>query len=490
MIDRKKSTKTIVAVLLLVGLILVSGCIQENQSHELEDEASIKQQPNNFVEEREIPEVKDEIKKDNTTIKPTEQETKKDPVLARLSRTLLTEGMDCTFENFFDTRNSLAIDPTNPNILYVGIEGKGIYKSIDSGKTWKQSSSGILAYLDRNNPSQKCYTDMAEIIIDPTNTKRLLLAPADTSTGYIDWPYAETAGVWESLDGGESWHQLISGRVNAAGTGALAIDPNNPHVIYFGVNSDPPTFKEAPIKETLNKNGSLYKSTDGGKTWIDLEIGRPEAYLQTVSIFINPKNSQELILLTQAHDHFYGENYIDELFSYDQFGPMKSFDGGKTWIKLANNLPSPYRNPFDGDVSLQNFDHMIVRPFLFGADEFPPDVQQKSFYSFDRGETFKETPILIWVGRYDPQDPKGNHLLGYSPWYANGDIVESMDGGATWQPIGKPKEIDNTKVKVSNFVWDPKNQKTVYMTGTQGYVWKSDDGGQTWKTILNLDMLS
>ncbi len=208
--------------------------------------------------------------------------------------------------------------------------------------------------------------------------------------------------------------------------------------------------------------------------------------LQASGIFVDPKNSQNIILLTQAHDHEYGENYIQEIFSYEQFGPMKSADGGKTWTKLAANLPVPFRNPFDGDVAVANFNHLMVRPFLFG-EEFPPDVQQKSFYSIDGGKIFKETSTYINIGRYDPHDQEGNHLVGYAPWYADGDIVESRDAGATWKPLGQAAEIDNTKVKVTNFVWDPNDFQVIYMSGTQGYVWKSADGGKTWKTILNLE---
>ncbi|HLD80907.1 MAG TPA: hypothetical protein VJA40_02805 [archaeon] len=418
----------------------------------------------------------------------TSQGTRASP-LSRHSQNLREYGIDCSFENANDTRNSLAIDPSNPDTLYVGVEGKGVFKSTDGGSTWNSSSNGILAYPDMASPGQKCYPDMAKMVIDPRDTQRVLLAAADVSTGFIDWSYAETAGIWETLDGGESWHQLITDlTVNAAGTGALALDPGNSDVIYYGVNTDPPTFKEAPVKETLNRNGPLYKSVDNGRTWKEVESGMLPG-IQATGVFVNPKDSLELVLLTQAHDHVYHETYIDEVFSRTQLGPMKSGDGGKTWEALAGLLPEPYRNPFDGDVSLNNFDHWLVRPFLFGK-EFPPETtRQKSFYTTDGGKTFHETPSLIWIGRYDPHDPKGNHLIGYSPWNAAGDLLESLDAGKTWKAIAKPAELDNSKVKVSNIAWDPLNPSVVYLTGTQAFVWKSTDAGRTWKAILSLETL-
>ncbi len=417
---------------------------------------------------------------------PAPDEERTVSILERTKENLKTKGIDCFFENDHTTKNSLAIDPKNTNILYVGIEGRGIYKSTDGGGTWSKKSKGIIAYPDEKNLPQLCPPDPNRIVIDPANTQRLLLSPGDISTGYVDWPYGETGGIWESLDSAESWHQILKENLNAAGT-SLALDPQDPQIIYFGINSDPATFNEAPIKESLNKKGVLYKTIDGGDTWEELGTGMIPG-LQASGIFIEPKNSQNILLLTQAHYHEYGENYIQEIFSYEQFGPMKSADGGKTWVKLAANLPLPFRNPFDGDVAAKNFDHLIVRPFLFG-EEFPPDVQQKSFYSVDGGNTFKETSTYINIGRYDPHDQEGNHLLGYAPWYADGDIVESRDAGATWKPLGQAAEIDNTQVKVTNFVWDPNDFQVIYMSGTQGYVWKSVDSGKSWKVVLSVERL-
>lgn len=468
---------------LVVSLLLLSSCTPQSIIEEgipgvevknfSEMDAVEKEQYNNSPKERNEPD------------KASEERTVS--ILERTKENLRARGIDCSFENEHTTKNSLAIDPKNTDILYVGIEGRGIYKSTDGGTTWNKKTKGIIAYPDEKNLPQLCPPDPNKIVIDPINTQRLLLSPGDISTGYIDWPYGETGGIWESLDGAESWHQILKENLNSAGT-SLAIDSQNPHIIYYGVNSDPATFNEAPIKESLNKRGVLYKTTDGGNTWEEMNTGMLPG-LQASGIFIDPQNPQNIILLTQAHDHEYGKNYIKEIFSYEQFGPMTSMDGGKTWTKLAENLPSPFRNPFDGDVSTTNFDHMIVRPFLFG-EEFPSDTPQKSFYSIDGGQTFKETPIYINIGRYDPHDKEGNHLLGYSPWYAEGDLVESVDAGATWKPIGQAAEIDNIKVKIANFVWNPKNLDIIYMSGTQGYVWKSTDGGKSWTTILNLEKVS
>ncbi|QQG39662.1 MAG: hypothetical protein HYS81_04815 [Candidatus Aenigmatarchaeota archaeon] len=450
---------------LVILIVLISGCVSApNETQEIEGEAGA-----------EAPE--------NETVGET---VHSDDPLASHKQTLRAGGIDCSFENTYDTRNSLVIDPSG-RVLYVGVEGKGIFKSTDAGATWKPSSNGILAYPDNKDLTQKCYPDMAGMVMDPANSQRLLLAPADVSTGPIDWSYSETAGIWETLDGGKSWHQIVHGDMNAGGTGAIALDPNDPMVIYYGVNSDPATFNEAPHKEVINEKGPMYRTADGGQTWAEVDSGMLPG-LQATAIFVG-ESSQEIMLMTQSHSHVYHPDYIEEIFTYEQFGPMRSVDGGRTWTALAAKLPSPYQNVFDADVAEQNFDHVFVRPFLFG-DKFPSDAEQKSFVSMDRGDTFEQTPVFVWVGRYDPHDSEGDHIIGYSPWYADGDLVESYDAGRTWQPVAQPDEIDNTNVRISNIVWDPNDAGTIYMSGTDAHVWKSPDSGKTWQKVLDLEKIN
>ncbi|MBI2641230.1 hypothetical protein HYW87_01375 [Candidatus Roizmanbacteria bacterium] len=400
---------------------------------------------------------------------------------------LRENGIDCTHENTYSTYKSLSVDPQNPNVLYVGVEGRGVYKSEDKGLTWQRKINGIVVYPDSNDKNQLCFPDISWIYIDPVNSKRLLLITSDITTGYIDWPYGETGGIWESLDGGDNWRQIISGKINVAGSGTLAVDPKNPNVIYYPVNPDAPTFKEAPIKESLITKGSVYKTIDGGKNWEEMTLPMLSG-LQAMRIFIDPKNSNHLLFFTQSHDHIYHENgSITEVFLDEQRVILETFDGGKTWNSWSERLPIPYRALFEGDISLNNFAHMFVRPFLFGPKFPPEETQQKSFYSIDGGKTFQQIPYYIWVARYDPYDQQGNHLIGFAS--ENSQVVESKDGGKTWERIGTPPELATSKVRVSYFAWDPKDPNTVYMSGDYGNVWKSIDGGKSWNNILDLNKL-
>ena len=465
--------------ILLSATILISGCISQNVT---EYPVTLNNTiPHDSIQEtagihnQEITETEDIQLIENSALSRTHENLKRD-------------GIDCSVENTQDTKNSFVIDPKNSNIMYIGVESKGVFKSTDSGISWKKSSNGIIAYPDISNPEELCYPDMARIIIDPTNSQRLLLAPADMSSGYVSWPYGETGGLWESIDAGQSWHQILQDDINAAGTGAIAFDTTNAQTIYFGVNSDPPTFMEAPIKEPLNKLGVLYKTSDAGKTWEEIPTGVLTG-TQATAFFIDPKNSNNIILMTQSHDHIYQPDgsYIEAPID-EQFGVLKSSDAGKTWTSFMESLPEDRRLIFDGDVAKNNFNNMIVRTFLFGPN-VPSSVQQKSYYTTDGAETFEETDVYIYVGRYNPHDPEGDHIIGYSPWYAEGDLVESTDAGKSWAPLNKPAEVDNVDIRISNFVWDSENANVIYASGTKEYLWKSEDSGKSWTTLLNIDTL-
>lgn len=401
---------------------------------------------------------------------------------------LREQGVDCTHENVNSTYKSLAIDPQNPHILYVGIEGRGVYKSVDGGKSWQKKIRGLVAYPDSNNRKYLCFPNLSYIYIDSINSERLLLVTADLTTGYPDWPYGETGGIWESSDGGENWRQVLRGEVNSSSSGPLGVDPKNSKVMYYPVNPDPPTFLEAPIKKSLMKKGSVYKTFDWGKTWEELTMPMLPG-LQVLAVFIDPQDSNHVVFFTQSHGHVYNEMgaAVEEVLLDKQHAALETFDGGKSWNSLESRLPAPYRAVFDGDVSLNNFNHWVVRPFLFGK-KYPGDrAVQKSFYTTDGGKTFQQTPMYIWMGRYNPHDKDGNHLLGYA--VENRKIVESKDAGKTWKEISTPPEVSGSLVHVSHFVWDPKNANRVYMSGDRGNVWRSEDVGEAWNNILNLDKL-
>jgi photosystem II stability/assembly factor-like uncharacterized protein len=248
--------------------------------------------------------------------------------------------------------NRIVVDPTNPKIVYVASPGhlfgpnpeRGLFKSIDGGKTWKN-----LKYIDEN-------TGFNDVVLDPANPKIIYATSFERRRN--GWGYnggGPNGGLWKSINAGETWVKLdgpgwpkpadgLYGRI------ALAIFPGNPKIIYaqveaghgsgtgsgttieggpvpVGYDSETPPppagYKPQldkdgkPIPPPPDKNGNgVYRSDDAGKTWVFMsdQNQRPTYFAQ---IRVDPKN-------------------VNKLFVGGTPGQM-SLDGGKTWKGLTGS---------------------------------------------------------------------------------------------------------------------------------------------------------
>lgn len=104
--------------------------------------------------------------------------------------------------------SALAIDPTDPNILYAGLRNDGVFKSTDGGQTWTPSNTGLTTLF------------ISTLVIDPTNPM-ILYAGIDSG------------GVFKSTDGGQTWTPSNTGLTNLI-VKALVVDPLDPQILYAG----------------------------------------------------------------------------------------------------------------------------------------------------------------------------------------------------------------------------------------------------------------
>ncbi|RPJ87034.1 MAG: hypothetical protein EHM18_03170 [Acidobacteria bacterium] len=215
--------------------------------------------------------------------------------------------------------NCIAIDNTNPALIFVGTEGNGVYRSTDAGMTWSAVSTGIVDLhirslaVDPTSPdvlyagSEGVYksTDRglswARSLFALTQyVEALAINPQDTQTVYA----GTIIGVYRTSNGGASWEAANNGLINWSVTG-LAMDPSNPATLYATTNP-----------------GGVWKTTNGGTDWTSIVSGLT-AY-DMLFIALDPTSPQTL-------------------YTIAAWGPtrvFRSIDGGANWTAFSTGLPS------------------------------------------------------------------------------------------------------------------------------------------------------
>jgi photosystem II stability/assembly factor-like uncharacterized protein len=307
---------------------------------------------------------------------------------------------------------AIAVSTSDPNVIYAGMgettirgnvsHGDGVYKSTDGGKTWTH-----LGLADTRN--------IAKVRIHPQNPDLVYVA----ALGHAHGPNPER-GVYRSHDGGKSWEQILF-RSEKAGAIDLAMDPNNPRILYAAI-------WEAQRKPyTLISGGEdcgIFKSTDGGDSWtaITRKPGLPTGVLGKIGLAVSPAKEDRVWAIIDAED--------GALF--------RSNDGGENWERLSED-----RN-------------LWARPWYYQhiyADPKDPEtiwaLNVQCWKSVDGGRTFFEVQVPhgdnhdLWIDPHDPQRMiEGN----------DGGACVSFNGGASWSSIYNQPTAEMYHVTTDNQV--------------------------------------
>ena len=294
---------------------------------------------------------------------------------------------------------AVAVSNSNPDVVYIGMgetelrgnimQGDGVYKSIDAGKTWEHIG------LEETQAISK-------IRVHPTNPDIVYVAA-------LGHPYGENPerGVFKSTDGGENWNKILF-KSTKAGAIDLVMDANNPDVLYS-------TFWQVYRTPYKMLGGGpdcgIYKTIDGGKSWEDISenSGLPSRPLGKIGITVSPVNSNRLWALVEANDG----------------GVYTSDDAGSTWL-LIND-----------ERKLRQRAFYYSRIYADPKDENTVYALNTGFYkSVDGGKTFDKRIIVphgdnhdLWI---DPQNPM--RMVNAN----DGGGCVSVNGGESWTDLDFP----------------------------------------------------
>ena len=300
----------------------------------------------------------------------------------------------------------VTLDPTNPNVVWVGTGernsqrsvayGDGVYKSDDGGRSWK-------------NVGLKESEHIGRIVVHPKNGNIVYVA----AQGPL-WSPGGDRGLYKTTDGGKTWEQVL--RISEhTGVSDVVLDPRNPEVVIAAA------YQRRRHFFTLIDGGpesAIHRSTDGGKTWTKVTTGLPTEELGRIGLAISPQNPDVVYAVVEAANR--------------RGGMYRSADNGVTWERRMDyNQGSMYYGDVFADP--HQFDRIYVPDVLFQVS----DDGGKSMRALGQRNMHVDNHI-IWI---DPRNP--NHYLVGN----DGGLYRSWDRGATWTffenlPLAQYYDVD------------------------------------------------
>jgi photosystem II stability/assembly factor-like uncharacterized protein len=306
---------------------------------------------------------------------------------------------------------SIRVALSDQNVMYVGTGsadprgnvsiGRGIYKSVDAGKTW--SLSGLAKG-----------GQIGKLEIHPQNPDLVFAAVLGNPFG----PNAER-GVYRTKDGGKNWERVLY--VNDK-TGAMDVvmDPNNSRILYaamWQVQRKPWTLIDG------GPDGGVYQSKDAGDTWKKLEGGLPTGVLGKIGLAVSPANSERVWVLIETPDDSKG-------------GLFRSDDGAKTFTKISADRELRTRHWY--------YTHVFADP----KDQETVYVNNVNFWkSTDGGKNFSSIRVPhgdnhdLWI------NPNNTQIMIHSN---DGGACITYNGGRTWSTEFNQPTSEMYRVEVDN----------------------------------------
>jgi len=332
-----------------------------------------------------------------------------------------------------------------PNVFYIGVNNGGVWKTTDYGRTWQP-------VFDKEPTGS-----IGDVAVAPSNPD---VVYAGSGEGIQRPDLSVGDGVYKSTDGGKTW--VNTGLKKALQIGGLAIDPNDENKVFVAALGHP----YGP-----NTERGVYRTVDGGKTW-DRVLYKDEN-TGAIQVTIDPSNSNVVYA-----DMWAGRQGPWENGAWDGPGSglFKSTDGGTTWVQLTKGLPSIA----DGlgrigfCVSASNSQRLYAcvdakkGGGLYRSDDGGQSWTEQSTDErlWERGDDFAECKV-------DPKNPDVVYIANVVTW-------KSVDAGKNWLAIrGAPGGDDYHRLWIN-----PEHPEIILLVSDQGAE-ITMNGGQTWSSWYN-----
>ncbi|MDA1028918.1 MAG: glycosyl hydrolase [Bacteroidetes bacterium] len=349
---------------------------------------------------------------------------------------------------------AVSVSEWDNNVIYVGggektirgnvSHGYGMWKSVDAGKTW--SDIGL-----------KDSRHISRVRIHPKNPDLVYASVM----GHLFGPNKER-GVYRSKDGGKTWENILFVS-DKAGAMDLVMDPTNPRILYATMWE----FYRSPYEMSSGgEDSGLYKSTDGGDTWVELtnqDNGLPGGVLGIMGVAVSPVNPERVWAIVE----------------HDKGGVYRSENGGETWTRINEDRNLRQRAWYYSRIyaGTQDADDVWV-------------LNVSLWHSKDGGSEYKnvDTPHGdhhdFWIA---PED--ANRLVVGD----DGGAQVSFDGGENWstyynQPTAQFYRVETDNHFPYRIYGGQQDNSTVRILSTSNgrseREWESTSGGESaWLAI-------
>jgi len=383
----------------------------------------------------------------------------------------------------------MIIHPTNPDIVYVAAQGqlygpnkeRGVYKSIDGGKTWKNTlfvnelTGAVELSMDANYP-EVMYAAMWEHQRKPNMV---------VSGG-------EGSGLYKSTDAGETWTEMTEGLPEEKGKMAISVSPANSNKVYALIESD-----------TDKDKGGLFVSNNAGKSWSMISgdnrlVQRAWYYIE---VFTDPQDENIVYVLSAPalrsldggknweritgthgdyHDLWINPKNSRNMVIANDGGAAVTFDFGKTWSSQVNMPTGQFYRintdnlfPYNIYAGQQDYSSAMVANMSVGSG----GVTMSDFSPSAGGES----AFLA----FDPDNPR--YVMGGS--YLGTIDVLDMESKASTQVMAAPIQYLGREARNMKYLYNwnaptlrSQHEENTFYHGAQ-LLLRTRDMGVTWEEM-------